>query len=143
MKRFLFITALFVLAVAGCRHQQNFTTNPGNMNPELMLSLHNEERGSRTSLEIDSNLANRAQEHAEWMANRNRLVHSNLKVDGGWRTVGENIAKGQNSEEHVVHSWMNSFGHKRNILNNNFTNVGFGHAVSQNGTRYWCTIFGG
>jgi len=44
-----------------------------------------------------------------------------------YRTAGENIAKGQRSPEAVVDAWMNSQGHRENILNGDFTTIGVGH----------------
>ncbi len=44
-----------------------------------------------------------------------------------YRTAGENIAQGQRSPETVVDAWMNSQGHRENILNGNFTTIGVGH----------------
>ena len=85
-----------------------------------------------------------AQTHAEWMAANTRLTHQPLgKILKRWRTAGENIACGQQAEAEVMRSWLNSSGHRTNILNRNFTHVGFGIAVSENGTVYWCVDFGG
>ena len=50
---------------------------------------------------------------------------------------GENIALGQRSVETVHNAWMNSDGHRRNILSSDITEMGLGH----NG-RYWTQIFG-
>ncbi len=53
---------------------------------------------------------------------------------------GENIAKGQRTPERVMDSWMNSSGHKANILNSKFTQIGVG-CVIENGTAYWVQMF--
>ncbi|QEK12853.1 SafA/ExsA family spore coat assembly protein [Crassaminicella thermophila] len=55
--------------------------------------------------------------------------------------AGENIAKGQRSPQEVVHSWMNSSGHRRNILNPNYTEIGVGFAKDERGTTYWTQMF--
>lgn len=55
-----------------------------------------------------------------------------------YRTAGENIAMGQRSPEEVVQAWMNSEGHRANILNANFTHIGVGHVESGN---YWTQMF--
>ncbi|MCG8485561.1 MAG: CAP domain-containing protein, partial [Clostridia bacterium] len=55
--------------------------------------------------------------------------------------AGENIAMGQATPEAVVKSWMNSDGHKRNILSANFTDLGVGLAKNNNGTPYWTQMF--
>ena len=57
-----------------------------------------------------------------------------------YRGAGENIAYGQPSAQAVVNAWMNSEGHRANILNANFTTIGVGHYV-QNGTHYWAQFF--
>ncbi len=59
-----------------------------------------------------------------------------------WRTTGENIAYGYDTPEAVMNGWMNSSGHRANILNANFDSVGIG-VVSQNGVLYWTQIFTG
>ena len=55
-----------------------------------------------------------------------------------YRSAGENIAKGQQSPEAVVKAWMNSPGHRANILNKGFTHIGVGYAKSGN---YWTQMF--
>ena len=59
-----------------------------------------------------------------------------------WHTTGENIAYGYSTPEAVMTGWMNSPGHRANILNADFDSVGIG-VVSQNGTLYWTQIFTG
>lgn len=61
----------------------------------------------------------------------------------GYSTVGENIAAGQNTPEAVVESWMNSSGHRANILNPDFTNIGVGCYTANDGWIYWTQLFGG
>lgn len=55
-----------------------------------------------------------------------------------YRSAGENIARGQATPQAVVNAWMNSSGHRANILNPSFTHIGVGYA--QNG-RYWTQMF--
>lgn len=57
-----------------------------------------------------------------------------------YRTAGENIAYGQRSPEEVVTGWMNSPGHRANILNGNFNKIGIG-VYQSNGTLYWSQLF--
>lgn len=54
-----------------------------------------------------------------------------------YRTAGENIAKGQTTPEAVVKAWMNSQGHRANILNASFTEIGVGYASG----NYWTQMF--
>ena len=55
--------------------------------------------------------------------------------------MGENIAYGQTSPEMVMDSWMNSPGHRANILNGNYKYIGVGHYVDGTGTNYWVQLF--
>ena len=55
-----------------------------------------------------------------------------------YRTAGENIAKGYQSPEAVVRGWMNSPGHRANILNSSYTHIGVGYVASGN---YWTQMF--
>lgn len=61
---------------------------------------------------------------------------------GGMRTCGENIAWGQSTPEAVVTAWMNSPGHRANILKEDFTMIGVG-CYKSGDTYYWTQIFGG
>lgn len=58
-----------------------------------------------------------------------------------YSSAGENIAYGQRSPQAVMDQWMNSAGHRANILNPNFTGIGVGHYESANGTNYWTQLF--
>ena len=55
-----------------------------------------------------------------------------------YRYAAENIAKGQTSAQNVVNAWMNSSGHRKNILNPYFTKIGVGYVKSGN---YWTQMF--
>ena len=55
-------------------------------------------------------------------------------------SAGENIAMGYPTSESVVNGWMNSSGHKANILNSSFTHIGVG-CYEENGYYYWVQLF--
>ena len=55
-----------------------------------------------------------------------------------YRTAGENIARGQKTPKAVVDAWMNSSGHRANILNPSFTQIGVGYVADGN---YWTQMF--
>jgi uncharacterized YkwD family protein/spore coat assembly protein SafA len=55
-----------------------------------------------------------------------------------YRSVGENIAKGYRTPQAVVNGWMNSSGHRANILNANYTRIGVGYVTDGN---YWTQMF--
>lgn len=58
-----------------------------------------------------------------------------------YRQAGENIAWGQHSPKEVMNAWMNSSGHRANIMNPSFTTIGVGYYENANGTDYWCQLF--
>lgn len=58
-----------------------------------------------------------------------------------YRGSGENIAYGQKTPEEVMNSWMNSQGHRANILNADYTTIGVGYYQNSNGTGYWTQLF--
>ena len=57
-----------------------------------------------------------------------------------YRAAGENIAYGQRTPQEVVTGWMNSPGHRANILNANFNKIGIG-VYQKNGVIYWSQLF--
>jgi uncharacterized protein YkwD len=59
-----------------------------------------------------------------------------------WRTYGENIAFGYATAAAVMQAWMNSPGHRANILNPNFTEIGVGVVANAHGYLYWTQEFG-
>lgn len=60
-----------------------------------------------------------------------------------WGTyVGENLAKGFDSPGEVMQGWMNSEGHRRNVLLPDYIEIGVGVAAAPDGTLYWVQEFG-
>ncbi|WP_064091643.1 SafA/ExsA family spore coat assembly protein [Rossellomorea aquimaris] len=58
-----------------------------------------------------------------------------------YSSAGENIAAGQTSPEQVVREWMNSPGHRKNILSGNYTRIGVGYAKGGSYGTYWTQMF--
>ena len=58
-----------------------------------------------------------------------------------YEAAGENIAMGYPTAESVVQAWMDSDGHRRNILNSSFGKIGVGVYQANNGTNYWTQMF--
>ncbi|MDL2307763.1 CAP domain-containing protein [Desulfovibrio sp. OttesenSCG-928-C06] len=58
-----------------------------------------------------------------------------------WKYCGENISRGQKTPKEAVTGWMNSPGHKANILNKNYTHLGVGVRMTSNGDLYWSQNF--
>jgi uncharacterized protein YkwD len=99
-----------------------------------ILELTNAER-SKAGLEPlrrHDCLTTGAQQWSEQMRREDRMYHSSL---GGWmrscdlNRVGENVARGGRTAERTVQMWMDSPGHRANILNPRFTELGVGWAA--------------
>jgi uncharacterized protein YkwD len=118
-----------------------------------VLRLVNAERaraGCR-ALTADSRLARAANAHSADMAANNYFSHTGRngsdvsdRVEAAgynWRSVGENIAKGQPTPAAVMRDWMNSSGHRANILNCGFRNIGIGVAYAGR-SPVWTQDFG-
>jgi uncharacterized protein YkwD len=118
-----------------------------------VLTLTNNERSKNglKPLIWDDTLASLAEEHCEDMINRNFFAHDNpdgetpfdrMKKYGiSYWSAGENIAAGQYSPEAVVESWMDSEGHKKNILNSDFTHLGVSVVKGGSYGIYWAQEF--
>jgi uncharacterized YkwD family protein/spore coat assembly protein SafA len=61
--------------------------------------------------------------------------------DVTYRAAGENIAQGQPAASDVVRAWMNSEGHRKNILSRNYTHIGVGYVAGGSGRHYWTQMF--
>lgn len=120
---------------------------------EAVLKLVNQERAKvgLQPLTLSEKLTNIAYTKAKDMADKNYFSHQSptygspfdmLKQFGvSYSYAGENIAAGQKTAEEVMNSWMNSSGHKANILNKNYTQIGVGfYRGGQYGTE-WVQLF--
>ncbi|MGW3560411.1 sigma-70 family RNA polymerase sigma factor [Streptomyces sp. NPDC000963] len=120
---------------------------------EQVIALVNAERAKEGCGPVTGNslLARAAQGHSDDMAARDFFDHTNPDGAGpgervtatgyGWSTYGENIAMGQRTAEQVMESWMNSPGHRANILNCSFKELGVGLHTGDGGP-YWTQVFG-
>lgn len=120
---------------------------------QQVLNLVNEERSKSglPSLEMDTAISKVANLKSEDMRDSNYFNHASptygspfdmMKSFGiSYRYAGENIAAGQPSADAVMKSWMNSPGHKANILNKNYTHIGIGHVTGGKYTHYWTQQF--
>lgn len=116
-----------------------------------VVKLVNEERAKAglSALTIDVNVEAAAQVRANEIKQSFSHTRPNgsqfstaLKEQGvSYRGAGENIAWGQKSPEAVMQAWMNSDGHRANILNAQFTKIGVGYYQDANGTNYWTQLF--
>lgn len=129
-------------------------TTPSQDDKDEVLRLVNNIRSANGlgPLTADSALANAAQDQADYMG-ANQVGHDgpggNKPADrinaAGFAgsPVGENVAAGQSTPEQVVASWMNSPGHRANILNPDYTRLGVGGGTGDDYGRTWAQNFGG
>ncbi len=94
-----------------------------------------------------------AQVHAEQMARARQQAHvlpnavypraeDRLAAAGyDWEIFGENLALGQTSAAEAVRSWMDSRGHRSNIVSPQFTELGVGYAIDRAGRPYYVQVF--
>lgn len=115
-----------------------------------VIELTNQERRKNglSDLQADTSLSNVARQKSNDMQANNYFSHTSptygspfdMMRDFGisYNAAAENIAQGQQSAEEVVQAWMNSEGHRKNILNGGFTHIGVGHTANGN---YWTQMF--
>lgn len=129
----------------------NLTEN--NKLEKEVVTLVNQERAKQglAPLKDNSQLSNVARTKSEDMVAKNYFSHTSptygspfdmMKKFGiTYTSAGENIAMGQQTAASVMSSWMNSSGHKANILSKNFTEIGVGVAKDKSGSIYWTQQF--
>ncbi|MGB5945152.1 CAP domain-containing protein [Paenisporosarcina sp.] len=117
---------------------------------QQVLTLTNQERakGGLKALATDSALMNSAREKSADMSKNNYFSHTSptlgspfdqMKAKGiQYKAAAENIAMGQQSAAEVVKGWMESPGHRANIMNGSFTHIGIGYDANGN---YWTQQF--
>jgi len=134
--------------------EQTATAPSSNVNYEervaQLVNIEREKNGLQP-LAFDSSISNVARAKSKDMADNNYFAHQSptygsagdmLRNFGiNWSAWGENIASGQKTPEIVVNAWMNSPGHRANILSSNFSKIGVGYVTNSNGTPYWTQIF--
>ncbi len=116
-----------------------------------VLELVNQERAKAglNALQMDERTAQAASVRAQEITrsfSHTRPDGSNFNTalqEAGvsYTAYGENIAYGQSSPQQVMNQWMNSAGHRANILNPNFTAMAVGHTKNASGTDYWVQLF--
>ena len=124
--------------------------------PASIVELTNVERNRAgvAPLRANAQLMRAAQLHAEQMASLGRMGHV---LDGArypspqdrlaaagyrWSAYAENVAYGQHTPQSVTESWMTSAGHRANMLNAAYTELGTGYAVDARGRPYFVQVFG-
>ncbi|MEV8592949.1 CAP domain-containing protein [Streptomyces sp. NPDC052012] len=116
-----------------------------------VVELVNAERSKAgcSAVKVNSALTKAAQDHSEDMAATGTMSHTGsdgsspeqriTRAGYSWSAYGENVAYGYSTPEQVMQGWMNSPGHRENILNCSFKEIGVG--LAQPGS-YWTQDFG-
>ncbi len=142
-----------VQVTAGAKVEVDLNPDGLSADERELLALVNQERAAAgvPTLRAHPKLMRAARAHSANMARQGQLNHT---LDGkgpgeriaelgyassGW---GENVAAGQRTPAEAMASWMGSPGHRGNILNPSFTEVGLGVARDTNGGAYWTQVFG-
>ena len=138
MKLLTIASALLAAALAGC----GTLSVPGT--PETATSLN----GFRAShglseLRTDGALTALASEHAADMARRDSLDHDGFMTRRGPRGArAENVAYGCKESACVIQQWVNSSGHRKNMLIPDLRRYGLASATSPSGRKYWTLLVG-
>ncbi|MFJ5151562.1 CAP domain-containing protein [Streptomyces sp. NPDC088353] len=126
-------------------------TSPSSGATARVVELVNAERSKVgcSALTVNEKLTKAAQAHSEDMAAHQNMSHTGsdgsapgdriTRAGYSWQTYGENVAYGYATPEQVMAGWMSSAGHKANILNCSFKEIGVGLAQPGN---YWTQEFG-
>ncbi|MEK3990079.1 CAP domain-containing protein [Robertmurraya sp. FSL R5-0851] len=130
--------------------QTTQTTSALSAYEQKVVELTNQERAKYglAALKVDKALSKVAREKSLDMSKNGYFSHTSptygspfdmMKQFGvSYQYAGENIAMGQRTPEEVVQAWMNSEGHRKNILSANFNYIGVGYVESGN---YWTQMF--
>ncbi len=128
------------------------TNNTDNAMAKKVLDLVNIERkkAGLSPLKLNTEVTSVAQVKSDDMAKNGYFDHNSPTYGSpfamltsfgvSYRTAGENIAKGQQTPEAVMKAWMNSTGHRENILSPKFKELGVGYTAN-NGSPVWVQIF--
>ena len=130
------------------------TTNTGiSAFNQQVLDLTNAERAKAglSPLKYNAALSNVATLKSQDMRDKNYFSHTSPtygspfammeKFSIKYTYAGENIAAGYSTPQAVVTGWMNSAGHRQNILNSNYNQIGIGYAAGGSYGHYWTQMF--
>jgi uncharacterized protein YkwD len=136
------MVVLSLLAVAGLASGCVSSAGPA---ASRSLALANQARAANGAgpLSFDPTLQNKAQGWADHMSRTGKLVHSDLRagLPSGWCSAGENIAYAGGDADQIHQMWMNSSGHRANILNSGYTHAGIGATRDSQGRLWMVQVF--
>ncbi|MEU9416924.1 CAP domain-containing protein [Streptomyces sp. NPDC048272] len=131
--------------------QPTSPTAPSSGPAAEVVALVNQERAKAgcSALTVNAKLTTAALNHSKDMAAHSNMSHTGsdgsdpgariTRAGYSWMTYGENVAYGYSTPEQVMNGWMNSPGHRQNILNCAFKEIGVGLAEPNS---YWTQDFG-
>lgn len=120
---------------------------------QQVFEIVNRERANRglPLLKLNTELSRVARFKSQDMIDKNYFAHNSPTYGSPFQMMqsfglrfsaaGENIAYGQRTAADVMRTWMNSAGHRANILSQAYTHIGIGVAKAANGTLYWTQMF--
>lgn len=145
-----FFRLLFVGILSFCIFSISFSAKDYQ---KEMVNLVNIEREKENlpPLVLDEKLNKIAEEKTKLLVKEGKLNH----LAGGFKSfgeflkshnisyslAGENLAGKTKTSEESLNLWLNSKGHRANIMNENFTNIGVAKGTDKNGNTYWVQIF--
>ncbi|MET7542377.1 CAP domain-containing protein [Streptomyces sp. NPDC005349] len=125
------------------------TTAPASGDTVLTLVNNERSKAGCSPLTMNAKLTKAAQDHSKDMASHQNMSHTGsdgsspadriTRAGYTWSSYGENVAYGYSTPEKVMAGWMSSPGHKRNILDCSFKEIGIGLAGPNS---YWTQDFG-
>jgi uncharacterized protein YkwD len=118
-----------------------------------VVEITNQEREAAGcgKVTVNAKLANAARLHSQDQAEHNNMSHTGSDGSSPWdrseragynNAIGENVAMGYRTPAAVMDGWMNSDGHRANILNCDAKAIGVGLAYASDGSPYWTQMFG-
>jgi len=142
------LVAVFAASLASAADEPKLSKDE-----QEVVDLTNAERkvANLPPLKVNDTLMAAARAHAANMAKQGKLdhvldgkKHSDRTKAAGYASgfVGENISWNSKDPKETVAGWMNSQGHKDNILNKDYADIGVAMTKSEKGEPYWVQVFG-
>lgn len=134
-------------------NQEETTERGETSQAQEVLKLVNQERQKQglKALTLNTKLTSVANMKAKDMADKNYFSHTSPTYGSPFQmlqnygvtytSAGENIAAGQRTSQEVMNSWLNSSGHRANILNKDYTQLGVGYHKGGSYGTYWVQLF--
>jgi uncharacterized protein YkwD len=163
-KSFPILLILLILGVGACSQSSpgadtSAPTAPSTVNSEVALAIADltnveRNRAGLAALSVDARLNTAARLQVDQLASMQTLDHEvpngpypsppdRLAAAGyQWQAYGENLASGYRTAAEAMNGWMNSPGHRANIVNGNFTEIGTAYATDPTGRPYYVQVFG-